>query len=316
KSGPPRRSAISTGRCVILSCSPAIMPLGKGFARRFALALSLRQGANIPKNGAFPGPGGAPRNPRLTLSRHTGRSAPERRERMSMAFQSLAYVTTDAAPAALATAAGRPAARVLALSRARPKILFATSEIADFVQTGGLAAVSASLPRVLKPACDVRVVLPGYRSVLAKAAPLSLVETLPGHAGLPPCTLASCTLADGLVVYVVLCDELYGRDGAPYADAHGQDYGDNDIRFARLSLAVAEIAEHGAGRWRPDVVHLNDWPTALAAGYLAWRGVETPALLTVHNLPHQGLFAANRLDALGVPASAFGIDGVEFYGKL
>jgi starch synthase len=235
---------------------------------------------------------------------------------MTMALQSLAYEASDAQVAPVATAPERPAARVLPLSRVRPKILFATSEIADFVQTGGLAAVSASLPRALKPACDARVVLPGYRSVLAKAPPLTLVESLPGHAGLPPCTLASCTLADGLVVYIVLCDELYDRDGAPYADAGGHEFADNDVRFARLSLAVADIAERGAGRWRPDVVHLNDWPTALAAGYLAWRGVEAPTLLTLHNLAHQGNFPADRLGALGVPVSAFGVEGVEFYGQL
>ncbi len=115
-----------------------------------------------------------------------------------MALQSLAYVEPIAAAAPAAAAPERPAARVLPLSRARPKILFATSEIADFVQTGGLAAVSASLPRALKPACDARVVLPGYRSVLAKAPALTLVEALPGHAELPPCTLASCTMPDGL----------------------------------------------------------------------------------------------------------------------
>ena len=202
------------------------------------------------------------------------------------------------------------------LTRARPKILFATSEIADFVQTGGLAAVSASLPRALKPACDVRVVLPGYRCALAKAPPLTLLEQLPACAGLPPCTMASLTLADGLVVYVVLCDELYGRDGAPYADARGQDYADNDVRFARLSLAAAEIAARGLGGWRPDLVHLNDWPTALTAGYLAWRGIETPALMTIHNLAHQGLFPAGRREALGIPEDAFGIEGVEFFGQL
>jgi starch synthase len=233
-----------------------------------------------------------------------------------MALQSLAHEAPGGSARAAAPVPERRAARVLPLSRARPKILFATSEIADFVQTGGLAAVSASLPRALRPGCDARVILPGYRGVLAKTPPLTLVEALPGHAGLPPCTIASCTLPDGLVVYVVLCDELYARDGAPYADAVGREHPDNDLRFARLSLAVAEIAERGAGRWRPDVVHLNDWPTALAAGYLAWRGVETPALLTVHNLAHQGLFGPDRLAALGVPEQAFGVEGVEFYGKL
>ena len=63
-------------------------------------------------------------------------------------------------------------------------------------------------------------------------------------------------------------------------------------------------------------MHLNDWPTALAAGSLAWRGAGVPTLLTVHNLAHQGLFDVNRREALGIPASAFGLTGVEFYGQI
>jgi starch synthase len=231
-----------------------------------------------------------------------------------MAFQSLAREAPIGS--ALAGPAAAPAARILAFSRARPKILFATSEIADFVQTGGLALVSASLPRALRPACDARVVLPGYASVLAKAPSLTAVAELPAFAGLPPCGVAKTTLGDGLVAYVVLNDALYARDGTPYADAGGREFPDNDVRFARLSLAVAEIAAHAADGWRPDVVHLNDWPTALTAGYLGWRGVGTPALLTIHNLAHQGLFPAARREALGIPEQAFGIDGVEFYGRI
>jgi starch synthase len=233
-----------------------------------------------------------------------------------MVIQSLAREPAYRPPHALAESEAPAAARIFAFAAAKPKILFATSEIADFVQTGGLAAVSASLPRALKPSCDVRVVLPGYRSVLANAGVLTPLAELPGFAGLPPCALASATLADGLCVYVVLCDDLYARDGAPYADSDGRDFPDNDVRFARLSLAAAEIAARGAGGWRPDVVHLNDWPTALTAGYLAWLGVNTPAVLTIHNLAHQGLFPAERRGALGIPDHAFGIDGVEFHGQV
>ena len=233
-----------------------------------------------------------------------------------MALQSLALVAPREVTPATVGRSTRGAARVYPLSRARPKVLFATSELSDFIQVGGLAAVSASLPRALCASGDVRVLLPGYPSVLEKASRLELIENLPAHADLPPCTIAWCRLADGLGVYIVLCDELYRRDGSPYADAHGNDHPDNDVRFARLSLAAAEIAHRGAGGWRPDVLHLNDWPTALAAGYLAWRGAETPSLLTIHNLAHQGLFPASRLDALGIPGHAFGIDGVEFYGQL
>ena len=107
-----------------------------------------------------------------------------------MAIQSLAREATVRSAYALASQADPPAARIFSFSRARPNILLATSEIADFVQTGGLAAVSASLPRALKPFCDARVLAPGYPSVLAKAASLTPVADMPGFAGLPPCTLA------------------------------------------------------------------------------------------------------------------------------
>ncbi|MDE3175391.1 MAG: glycogen synthase GlgA [Pseudomonadota bacterium] len=233
-----------------------------------------------------------------------------------MALQSLSFEPRIESRRAAVAAPARPSAQLFALPRARPKVLFATSEIADFVQTGGLGAVSASLPRALRASCDVRVILPGYAQVLAKAPPLQVVERLPGLAGLPPCSIAAGATPDGLALLVVLCDELYCRDGGPYADARGVDYADNDVRFARLSLAAAEIAARGAGGWTPDLVHLNDWPTALAAGYLAWRGAATPSLLTIHNLAHLGQFPAGRLGALAIPGEAFGLDGVEFHGQV
>ena len=233
-----------------------------------------------------------------------------------MALQSLSFEPRIEAGAPLVAAPPRRQAKLFALPRARPKILFATSEISDFVQTGGLGAVSASLPRALRASCDVRVVLPGYAQVLANARPLQVVERLPGYAGLPPCSIAAGATPDGLALLVVLCDELYARDGGPYADADGRDYSDNDVRFARLSLAVAEIAARGAGGWTPDVAHLNDWPTALAAGYRQWRGAGAPCLLTIHNLAHLGQFPAERLGALGIPDEAFGLDGVEFHGRV
>ncbi len=83
-----------------------------------------------------------------------------------------------------------------------------------------------------------------------------------------------------------------------------------------LSLAAAEIAARGRRRLAARRRASQRLATALTAGYLAWRGVDTPAVLTIHNLAHQGLFPAARLDALGIPEHAFGIDGVEFYGRI
>ncbi|MDE2363277.1 MAG: glycogen synthase GlgA [Hyphomicrobiales bacterium] len=202
-------------------------------------------------------------------------------------------------------------------SAQRRKVLFVTSEITDYVQTGGLGEVSAALPRALRSFADVRILVPGYRQVLDCAGQIHPVALLEGVGDVPACALGRTRTSDGIPVYVVLNADLYDRPGGLYLDEDGRDWVDNDIRFARLSLAAAQIAA-GAGdpNWKPDNLHLNDWPTALASGYLAWRGAETPTLLTIHNLAYQGVFDPARRTALGIPESAFSVNGVEFYGKL
>jgi starch synthase len=197
------------------------------------------------------------------------------------------------------------------------KILFVTSEISDYGQTGGLGEVSAALPRALSGLCDVRVLIPGYRSVLQRHGPIEVISHLPRAAAIPPCSLGRVASPDGLIIYVLLCSELFDRPGGPYADPDGKDWPDNDLRFARLSLAATDMGLGlGDPNWRPDNLHLNDWPSALACGYSAWRGPRIPTLLTIHNLAYQGRFDPSRLSALAIPPSAFRIDGVEFHGKL
>jgi starch synthase len=197
------------------------------------------------------------------------------------------------------------------------RVLFVTSEIDDFVRVGGLAAVSAALPRALQAWADVRVLLPGYRDVVAQLKDLEIVGQCPALAELPACSLGRSTTADGLPIYVLLCPTLYERDGNPYGDANGRDWSDNDVRFARLASAAARLAmgEVDPG-WRADLVHANDWPSALTPAYLAWRGARIPTILTIHNLAYQGLFSRDTLRKIGAPESAFSIEGVEFYGQV
>jgi starch synthase len=194
------------------------------------------------------------------------------------------------------------------------KLLFVTSEMSDYIKAGGLGDVSSALPRKLRAICDVRVLMPGYRNCRAN---VEVVRHMPATAGLPPWSLGRTTTVDGLVVYSVLCDELYDRDGSPYGSSSGQDYLDNDVRFARLSLAAAEIAAGEADpNWKPDILHLNDWTSALAPAYLHWKGVDLPSILTIHNLAYQGLFDAQRMGSLAIPDHSFRLDGVEFHGRI
>jgi starch synthase len=215
------------------------------------------------------------------------------------------------------THSGMPPTAAAQASSGRRKVLFVTSEMSDYVQAGGLGEVSAALPRALRGACDPRVLIPGYSQVLARHPGIEKVASLPAAGEIPPCAIGRVTRPDGLIVYIVLCPELYERPGSPYVDARGKEWPDNDIRFARLSLAAADIAcGFGEAGWTPDNLHLNDWPTALAAGYLAWRGSRVPSLLTIHNLAYQGVFDAERIRGLAIPEAAFDVNGVEFYGKF
>ncbi len=197
------------------------------------------------------------------------------------------------------------------------KLLFVTSEMGEFIKAGGLGEVSSALPRQLRGLCDVRVLIPGFRQVRAAKPAMDVVRQMPRTASLPPWSLGRFDTSDGLTIYTVLCDELYDREGSPYGPYGGGDFGDNDVRFARLSLAAAEIAAGEADpNWKPDVVHVNDWPSALTPGYLRWKGLNTPSILTIHNLAYQGLYQPARMGALGIPDLAFSVNGAEFHGKV
>ncbi|RPE74802.1 glycogen synthase GlgA [Vulcaniibacterium tengchongense] len=197
----------------------------------------------------------------------------------------------------------------------RRDVLFVTSEMSDFLKTGGLGDVAAALPRALQGGCDARVLIPGYPAVLRRLGEPRVVGRVRAHAGLPECAIGRAALPDGLPVYVLVNPALFERDGSPYVAPDGSDWSDNAIRFATLAHAAAEIAAGRAGLgWRPQLLHLNDWPGALAAAYVSWRGGDTPSLLTIHNLAYQGLFPAGAAAALGVPKTA--LADLEFHGQL
>ena len=161
------------------------------------------------------------------------------------------------------------------------RVLFVTTEIDDFVRVGGLAAVSAALPRALRRWSDVRVLLPGYREVVEQFTHLEIVGQCPALAEMPACSLGLASTRDGLPVYVPLCPQLYDRPGNPYGDAAGRDWPDNDVRFGRLASVAAQLAAGTLDKnWAADLVHANDWQAALVPAYLAWNGTKIPSILT------------------------------------
>lgn len=200
------------------------------------------------------------------------------------------------------------------------RVLFATPEIAPWAQSGGLGDVSATLPPALQRlGVDVRVLVPGYPALLAAYPDARVVAQWARPAGLlASVRLLAADSAAGVPLLIADCPEYYRRDGTPYGDSGGRDWPDNHLRFGLLSRVAALIGSQASPlRWRPQILQCHDWPAGLAPAYLKFEpGTRAATVMTVHNLAFQGIYPAETLEALGIPAQAFHIDGVEFHGKL
>jgi starch synthase len=192
-------------------------------------------------------------------------------------------------------------------------VLFVSAEVAPFAKTGGLGDVCGALPRYLaRLGNDVRVVLPLYRRVREyaqkngvtfsrvlddlsvqlghKKVTFSIIEAkLPGT-GDATTPAVSC--------YFVANPGLYDRQGIYTQDA------DEHLRFALLQWAALKLCQFQ--RFAPDIVHANDWQTALlplmVKTAFAWDKLfaKTKTVLTIHNIGHQGGFPADVLGDTGL----------------
>ncbi|HSB72985.1 MAG TPA: glycogen synthase GlgA [Candidatus Methylomirabilis sp.] len=201
------------------------------------------------------------------------------------------------------------------------RILLASSEVAPFAKTGGLADVAGALPKAVHAlGHDIRVVLPKYRMV--DAAKHRLRRIVPSC----PVPIAGRTenaaIWEGAIgpvpVYFIQHDGYFDRESL--YQVKGEDYPDNAERFAFFSRAVLESAR--ILKFRPAVYHCNDWQTGLVPTYLRSTFEADPehstagVLFTVHNLGYHGLFAPEALAAANLDQKLFNPLGIEFYGKV
>ncbi len=166
-------------------------------------------------------------------------------------------------------------------------VVFATAEAAPIARVGGLAEAAAGLIRSLQHTTDIdlMVVLPDYGGVELANEVIRPLE-VPDWVG--EAHVRSGTVDELGMVHLVGTPSLTRPH--PYVDEFGEGWTDNDHRFFGFSAAVAAITN----RVQPDVLHLNDWHTAMA---LAW--VDTPTVYTIHTLGYQGHADAAWLDRIG-----------------
>jgi starch synthase len=199
------------------------------------------------------------------------------------------------------------------------RVLSVASEAVPLVKTGGLADVAGALPAAVAPhGVAMTTLLPGYPAVLEAVGKAKRLHTWDSLLGEPARLLAA--KIGGNPLLVLDAPGYFGRAGNPYTDAGGKDWGDNWRRFAALGRAAADLASGAVQRLAFDLLHAHDWQAAMAIAYLRLAPFRSepriPAVMTIHNMAFQGWFDPRIFGSLGLPASAWSIDGVETYGGV
>ena len=201
------------------------------------------------------------------------------------------------------------------------RIAIVSPEAVPFAKTGGLADVAGALPKELARAGhEVRLIVPKYKAV--DTAKFGLVRT-GGSISVPIGDKIAwgeilTSSQDDFTAVFVQNDEYFLRDGL-YGNKNG-DFPDNASRFIFFSRAALDCLREL--EFEPDVIHVNDWQSALIPLYL--RSLykhdphfkKTATLLTIHNLGYQGLFWHLDMPLLGVGWDYFTPEGIEFWGKI
>lgn len=190
------------------------------------------------------------------------------------------------------------------------KIWYLSSEVSPFAKTGGLADVTAALPKSFKTKNqEIRVMMPKYKTINERKYILREVIRLKDI----PVTINNVTkiinvksafLPESKVqVYFIEIPEYFGRVGLYNDNTTGKEYADNAERYAYFCKGAIETLKILS--WRPDIIHCNEWQTSLVPFYLSTmykddeflQGIKT--VFTIHNISNQGIFKkglGTRLD--------------------
>lgn len=202
------------------------------------------------------------------------------------------------------------------------KILFASSEVAPFAKTGGLADVSASLPAALSSlGHQVVVVMPMYRSVMEGTFKLKLFD---GALGIPykgrvlKDKVFYSELGRNLTIYFIKRNEFFDRSML-YSTPEG-DYFDNADRFIFFSQGILNLCK--LIKFQPNILHCNDWQTGLVPVYLKSMYKDDAffadgrTIFTIHNLAYQGIFPEEYMSVSGLSKEIFSTKGLEYHGQM
>ena len=197
------------------------------------------------------------------------------------------------------------------------KILFASPEVAPFIKTGGLADVAGSLPPALAElGHDVRVILPLYEQIGEDwRSQMTFVKYYYVRLAWRSIYCGLFQLERNGVTYYFVDNESYFKRQGIYG------HFDDAERFAYFSRAVIETP--GQIDFKPDIIHCNDWQTALVPIYLLEERYRqntlsrTKSVFTIHNIEYQGRYGRDLLeDLFGLDESYFNENMLKFYDDI
>lgn len=198
----------------------------------------------------------------------------------------------------------------MADSSKKMQIVFASAECAPFVKTGGLGDVAGSLPAALvRAGAEVIVMVPKYATIKAEyKAQMEHFSDFYVSLGWRNEYCGLEKLEHDGVTYMFVDNERYFARDYPYG------FFDDGERFAFFSKAITESLQHLPSGFECDILHCNDWQTALAPVFLRefYQGLplydRVKTVFSIHNVAFQGQFSDTVMeDILGVahiPAAA------------
>ena len=197
------------------------------------------------------------------------------------------------------------------------KILFASPEVAPFIKTGGLADVAGSLPQALaKEGHEVKVILPLYEGIGQEwRDQMTFLKSFSVTLSWRQVYCGIHELERDGVTFWFVDNEYYFKRWQLYG------HFDDCERFAYFSRTVIEAP--GQLDWAPDIIHCNDWQTALVPIYLLEDKYRIPQLanaksvFTIHNIEYQGRYGAQVLgDIIGLNQSYFNEGMLAYFGDV
>ncbi|MDD2652252.1 MAG: glycogen/starch synthase [Sulfurimonas sp.] len=190
------------------------------------------------------------------------------------------------------------------------KTLFCASEIYPYAKSGGLADVGYSLVKALGRHTKVQSVMPLYGFMPKEEFEKTDISFSINLGGLFYKVSIYEAFYDGIKTYFVDVPLLSATEEM-YGDAKG-DYANNDIRFALFCAAVVKLAQI----INADIIHANDWHSALVPLMVRRAKLKIKTLFSIHNLAYQGIFERDSLARVGLEESYFHMDALEFYGRV